>query len=308
MREVGDEWVQRSTAFMGKGVLMPVNAQYNIAAPSSLAVRIAGYQRDRMFKAFLATGITASDTILDVGVTSDRSYDHSNYLEAWYPHKYKITAIGIDQGAEFLREIYPGIRYIKGDGRSLPFADGSFDYVHSSAVLEHVGNAFQQMAFITEARRVARKGVFLTTPNRWYPIEFHTILPIVHWLPRKIFRRILVIIGKEFFASEQNLNLLSARQLRWMAKCIGIRDDYQVRGLRLAGFVSNLLFILDIKAQQASDNETIEPIRSRKNRINDTDRSQPHSSRLREVRATSTSGHLGRSGINTFISMNGRAP
>jgi hypothetical protein len=256
--------VQRPTAFLGKGVLMPVNAQYNIAAPSSLAVRIAGYQRDRMFKAFLATGITASDTILDIGVTSDRSYDHSNYLEAWYPHKYKITAIGLDQGAEFLREIYPGIRYIKGDGRSLPFADGSFDYVHSSAVLEHVGNAFQQMAFITEARRVARKGVFLTTPNRWHPIELHTILPIVHWLPRKIFRRILVIIGKEFFASEQNLNLLSARQLRWMAKCIGIRDDYQIRGLRLAGLVSNLLFILDIKAQQANDNETLEPIRFRK--------------------------------------------
>ena len=226
---------------------MPVNAQYNIAAAGSAAARIAGYQRGKMYRAFLALGITASDTILDVGVTSDRSYDHSNYLEAWYSHKSNITAVGIDEGAAFLRETYPGVQYVKGDGRSLPFADDSFDYVHSSAVLEHVGNSFQQMAFIAEARRVARRGVFLTTPNRWYPIEFHTILPIVHWLPRRIFRRILVMTGKEFFASEQNLNLLSARQLRRMAKYSGFSDDYRVHGVRLAGLVSNVLLILEKK-------------------------------------------------------------
>lgn len=223
---------------------MTINAQYNVAAPGSVAVRVAGYQRYKMFKAFVAIGVTASDTILDLGVTSDRSYSHSNYLEEWYPHKSKITAVGIDEGAAFLRETYPGIRYVKADGRSLPFSDEAFDYVHSSAVLEHVGNASQQMAFIAEANRVARKGVFLTTPNRWYPIEFHTVLPIVHWLPPKMFRGILIMMGKAFFASEQNLNLLSARQLRYMANYLGFPDNYQVNGVRLAGFVSNLLFTL----------------------------------------------------------------
>ena len=38
---------------------MPINAQYNTAAPSSLAMRIASYQRHKMFRAFLALGITA---------------------------------------------------------------------------------------------------------------------------------------------------------------------------------------------------------------------------------------------------------
>jgi ubiquinone/menaquinone biosynthesis C-methylase UbiE len=224
---------------------MHVNKQYNVSAPGSLAARIAGYQRRKMFRAFLVTGVAASDTILDVGATSDRTYDHSNYLEAWYPHKSKITALGIDEDAAFLRQIYPGVRYVKGDGRSLPFADGSFDYVHSSAVLEHVGNALQQTRFLAEARRVARKGVFLTTPNRWYPIEFHNVVPLIHWLPRKIFRRILVVIGRGFFADEQHLNLLSARQLRLMAKHLGLNDDYRVCGVRLAGLVSNVLFILE---------------------------------------------------------------
>ena len=25
--------------------------------------------------------------------------------------------------------------------------------------------------------------MFLTTPNRWFPVEVHTRLPLVHWLP-----------------------------------------------------------------------------------------------------------------------------
>ena len=25
--------------------------------------------------------------------------------------------------------------------------------------------------------------VFVTTPNRWFPLEVHTLLPFVHWLP-----------------------------------------------------------------------------------------------------------------------------
>jgi hypothetical protein len=115
------------------------NAQYNVAKPDSLPVRIAAYQRRRMFDAFLdATGVAQADTILDVGVTSDRTYGHSNYLEAWYPYKNRITAAGIDD-AGFLERLYPGLRFIQADGCDLPFADGAFDYVHSSAVLEHVG-------------------------------------------------------------------------------------------------------------------------------------------------------------------------
>ena len=34
-----------------------------------------------------------SETILDVGVTSDQSYTSSNHLEALYPHKNRITTI-----------------------------------------------------------------------------------------------------------------------------------------------------------------------------------------------------------------------
>src|SRR5271154_7501713 len=137
-----------------------VNAQYNVAAPDSLPTRLAAMQRRKMFQKFLDFGPQADDVILDIGATSDRSYSHSNYLEAWYPHKARVTAAGIDPGAEFLEQAYPGVKFVLAAGRALPFADNSFDYVHSSAVIEHVGGGEQQFAFLGEAFRVARKGVF----------------------------------------------------------------------------------------------------------------------------------------------------
>jgi len=221
-----------------------INAQYNVAAAGSLPVRIASHQRRKMYKAFLQSGVRPENTILDIGVTSDRSYDHSNYLEAWYPYPAKITAIGIDAGAAFLEKAHPGVRFLMGNGCMLPFADNSFDYVHSSAVIEHVGNRFKQMALMAEARRVTRNGVFITTPNCWFPIEFHTVLPLLHWLPPKVFRSILKATGRQFFADEANLNLLSVRQLRNMARYIGFKDDYEVQGVRLGGIISNILFVL----------------------------------------------------------------
>ena len=82
-----------------------INAQYNTAAPDSLPARIAQYQRRKMFRAFMAfAAARPQDTILDVGVTSDRSYDHSNYFAAWYPHKAAITAVGLDD-ASFLSTV-----------------------------------------------------------------------------------------------------------------------------------------------------------------------------------------------------------
>lgn len=219
---------------------MTVNAQYNLARPDSIPIKLAAYQRRRMFDAFLsATGIKEPDTVLDLGVTSDQTYSHSNYFESWYPYKYRITAAGMDD-ASFLEHLHPGLRFVVADGRNLEFEDREFEFVHSSAVLEHVGCREKQVAFLREAWRVARVGIFATTPNRWFPIEFHTIMPFVHWLPPASFRSLCRWRGLEFFASEENLNLLSASQLRQLAADAGL-ENAKVTNLTLAGWPANLL-------------------------------------------------------------------
>jgi hypothetical protein len=89
--------------------------------------------------------------------------------------------------------------------------------------LEHVGPTNKQISFLRELWRVARRGIFVTTPNRWFPIEFHILLPVAHWLPHPLFRRILIGVGKEFFASAENLNLLSRRTVADVAHSAGIK-------------------------------------------------------------------------------------
>ena len=225
------------------------NSQYNVARPDSLPVKLATYQRRRMYRLFLeGAGVAAEDAILDVGVTSDQTYASSNYLEAWYPHKGRITACGLDDAA-FLEDVYPGVTFVKGDGLDLPFGNDSFDVVHSSAVLEHVGNFDNQTRLIRECARVARKSICLTTPNRWFPIEFHTVLPLVHWLPKSAFRGLMRRTGRSFFAEEANLNLMTRREL-------GAASNEALRGTRFApriatvslGFWPSNLVLIAVRA------------------------------------------------------------
>jgi Methyltransferase domain len=219
------------------------NAQYNVAAADSLPVKIAAHQRRKMFARFLAdTGAGADDMVLDVGATSERTYEASNYLEAWYPHKDKVTAIGLDD-ASFLATLYPGMRFVRADALALPFADAAFDVVHAAAVIEHVGAFERQRGLLRECCRVARRAVFVTTPNRWFPIEFHTVLPVVHWLPKPLFRDLMRRTGRGFFADEANLNLMTAGELgRAAAGVAGFSAT--VSTVHLGGWPSNLLLTM----------------------------------------------------------------
>jgi SAM-dependent methyltransferase len=181
---------------------------------------------------------TPEMTVLDVGVTSDLRED-SNFFEKLYPYPQNITAVGVEDAA-FLEQEFPGLTYVRADGLSLPFADKSFDLVVSFAVIEHVGSREQQTAFVRELMRVG-KTCCITTPNRWYPVEFHSILPLVHWLPPLWFRRILKLLGKKFWAEEKNLNILSQQEILEM-----IPPHLQVyqKHFKLLGWVSNLVFYI----------------------------------------------------------------
>jgi SAM-dependent methyltransferase len=142
--------------------------------------------RERKLQLFLERLAPGPETtVVDVGVTDSGvagAYGTDNFLEAGYPWPERITAVGVT-ALDTFAAAFPQVRTVVADGRSLPFADGEFDVAFSNAVVEHVGGHAAQVAFVHELCRVARR-VFVTTPNRWFPIEVHTLLPVVHWLPR----------------------------------------------------------------------------------------------------------------------------
>ena len=52
--------------------------------------------------------------------------------------------------------------------------------------------------------------MLFTTPNKRFPVELHTFLPLLHWLPDATYRAALRTLGHSYFADVENLNLLNA--------------------------------------------------------------------------------------------------
>jgi len=157
---------------------------------------------------------TAETTVLDVGA-DELSFGEGagcgtlNFFEELYPWPERVTALGLHEGDGF-RARYPSIRYVQGNALELPFDDGEFDIVFSNAVIEHVGGRDEQRRFVSEALRVGRRA-FITTPNRAFPIEVHTRLPLVHWLPASAAGTAYHAVGRSW---AEEIHLLSRRTLR----------------------------------------------------------------------------------------------
>jgi SAM-dependent methyltransferase len=144
---------------------------------------------------------TPETTVLDVGA-DELGFGEGdgcgtlNFFEERYPWPERVTALGLHDGTGF-RARYPHIPYVQGDACDLPFRDGEFDIVFSNAVIEHVGGRERQRKLVSEAIRVGRRA-FITTPNRRFPVELHTRLPLVHWLPDGAAHPLYRAVGKEF--------------------------------------------------------------------------------------------------------------
>lgn len=167
--------------------------------------------RKRVFAAFLrACGPSPGSRAADFGVTAERSHPTHAFFERLYPHPGSLTAIGRED-SDWIPEEFPGVTFLKADLRSIPVPDLHFDVGICNAVVEHAGDPAAQRHLVHEVCRTCRRVLF-TTPNRWFPVELHTFLPLVHWLPKPAFRGILRTLGYGALSLEENLNPLGARE------------------------------------------------------------------------------------------------
>jgi len=195
--------------------------------------------RTRMFELFVQfLQPTSSDRVLDLGVTPDTTLVESNLFEALYPHRANLVAASIED-ASILEQRFPGLRFVQIQAGPLPFKDDEFDIVFCSAVLEHVGTRDQQAAFLEECLRVARRA-FITTPNKGFPVDFHTFLPLLHWLPQRWHQAALRALGHDFFALTSNLNLVGASDLPAL---FPRNSSWSLHRIPLMGLTSNLVLV-----------------------------------------------------------------
>lgn len=191
------------------------------------------YEKDELYDA------------LDIGTTNDMEYYHSNYLIKNLKNikTYKsISNQKIDSNF-FTKTLKKSIL----EKFSIDEINNySSDLVLSNATIEHVGNSANQLQMISNIITLTKKKFILITPNRYHPIDFHTQIPFIHWLPKKIHRKILSLIGLEFYSEEKNLNLLSTTDLiNFLNNFDNI--EYKIQYINFLGFKSNCIIFGKVK-------------------------------------------------------------
>jgi len=174
-----------------------------------------------------------------VGFSEEEGSSSSNFIEKHYPYPEMLTALGINVPVKFSKR-YPKVAAVHYDGGVFPFEDKAFDLCWSNAVIEHVGDRNKQIDFLREIKRVSKRA-FITTPNRFFPIEAHTRIPVLHYLPKRIFDKWLALIGKGW-ATGEYMHLLSLHDLKTLLSSADI-SEYKIIKNRLAGFTLDFVVI-----------------------------------------------------------------
>jgi len=174
------------------------SARWNDWTERRLGQVTMALKRKRVERFVEACGLGPDHTILDLGS------EDGSYLASCYPYPQKIVLADVDEGPMrdgVQRFGLKGYEVIPRDG-ALPFAPGAFDAVWCNSVIEHVtlpradlatvGDAeFQRRAdghqreFAAEIARVGR-AYFVQTPHRHFPVEAHSWLPFMQYLPQDL--------------------------------------------------------------------------------------------------------------------------
>lgn len=179
--------------------------------------------------------------VLDIGTTNDLNNPSSNIIVK--------NLKGFNQYKSISNQIVKDNFFSKCLNKSIceNFSQDeidifSSDLVISNATIEHVGNRNNQINMINNIIKLSKKYFIIITPNRNYPIEFHTKLPLIHLMPKKIHRLILSILGYKFLSLEENLNLLKYKDIVQIMKILNFKT-YEIKFINFLYFKSNIILI-----------------------------------------------------------------
>jgi hypothetical protein len=183
------------------------------------------------------------NSICDVGTTEDISNKSSNFLIKSFTSiktKNSITDQLIKDDI-FKNKIQASIT---SNLQPAQVNQLKSDISFSSATIEHVGCRDNQKKMIENMINLSKKYIIITTPNKFHPIEFHTKLPLLHFLPKIIYKSLLNLVGYSYFAKIENLNLLSVDDL---SKILNMFSNikFKIIKIKLFGFTSNLVAICE---------------------------------------------------------------
>ena len=173
---------------------------------------------------------TSDDRIVDLGGRS------GHHFARYFPLlKNVVIADYNPKSLAYAARVYRFQTRLVDGTECLPFRDGEFDIVFCSSVIEHVtgpkaeavarfkqnGRLFRdqawrcQVRFAAEVRRVA-KHYFVQTPCRYFPIEVHSWIPFLGYMPSHVQWHLIRLFNR--FWPRKNLEpdwaLLDRRQMK----------------------------------------------------------------------------------------------
>ncbi len=101
----------------------------------------------------------------------------------------------------------------------LPFDDAAFDWVACFELIEHLASHERQVRLLRELLRIARRGIFVSTPNREHPL--------LRWRQ-----------------SERHLNLLDALAIKTLVDVLPGHPAWKLGHVRLAGLKSHYFLMV----------------------------------------------------------------
>ena len=156
----------------------------------SLFAAVQGRCRARREELFLqCLQPSPEDRILDLGG------GHGDFFATVVPFRSNVWVADVDPGTLEQAAQHGFQTALLPPNGSLPFADGFFDIVRCNSMIEHVLVLEHRLRLASEIRRVGQRW-FVQTPNRGFPLEPHTLVPLGQWLPRSWLKRWLPYMGR----------------------------------------------------------------------------------------------------------------